>query len=104
NLPYRSWRLNFQTSVPLRSKQARSPLPTKNQTCLPSVEGEAEEPFPSSPRALPPALPRTFFHTTVPSVLTHSATRLSDSSPLVKKILSFQTHGVAPLMPGIGNF
>src|SRR5688500_2976798 len=104
NRPYRSWTLNFQTSLPLKSRHASSPVPTKNQTCLPSVDGDADDPFPSSPRAFARPLPTTFRQISLPSVPTHRATSWSRSSPLVRKMWSPQTHGVAPLIPGMGSF
>src|SRR5687768_8466310 len=103
NRPYRSWASNFQTSLPSRSVQASSPLPVKNQTCLPSVDGDAVAPITSGFRLLPGAFPRGTFHNSLPAVLTHMATTAGPSS-LVRKMRSPQAHGVEAPFPGIGSF
>ena len=65
-------------------------MPTKNQTCLPSVDGEARGVVPSSPRAWPPPLPSSFCHSSLPSVPTHS------SDELVLAVPAGQEDAVAP--------
>src|SRR6516165_9485605 len=103
NLPYRSWALNFQISFPSRSKQAKSPVPLKTKTYLPSVLGDGEAWLASSRRNRALPLLNFCFHNCLPSVLMHKSTRSSPSS-LVKNSRSPQIAGVAPLMPGNASF
>src|SRR5262249_40896354 len=86
--------------LPSRSKQAKSPEPTKAQTYLPSVLGEAEARLPSSVRARKRPEPSLRFHSSLPLVLMHTSTRSLPSS-LVRRRRSPQTTGVEPPMPGI---
>src|SRR5258708_2151373 len=104
SLPYRSWTLNFQTSLPLKSKQPRTPVPRKAQTCVPSVDGEGAAEFPSVDRALRFPFPISFFHKTSPAVLTQIKSSASSSSAgEVRKIRSPQTTGVEPARFGSGS-
>src|SRR5262245_30169565 len=84
--------------------QATSPLPTKNQTCLPSVDGDGEAVFPSSFFAARPPLPNGTRQISFPSVPMHMPTVAFVSSTEVRKILLPQTHGVELPSPGSLSF
>ena len=83
----------------LRLMELESPVLTNAQTCFPSVEGEGEAEFPSSPRTTRLPLPRVRFQRTLPSVLMHRSTRFFPSAE-VRNIRSSHTTGVAPAGPG----
>src|SRR5215471_4936438 len=91
-----------QSSVPLKSKALRMPVPVITQTFLPSVTGDGDDIFCLRIFVLP-AL-RCFFHSTSPLLRsTHQRERLSPSATF-RKIRSPQIMGVAPVQLGIASF
>src|SRR5215510_14151562 len=91
-----------QSSVPLKSKALRMPVPVITQTFLPSVTGEGDDMFCLRIFVLP-AL-RCFFQSASPLVRsTHQRTSLSPSATF-RKTRSPQMIGVAPVQLGIASF
>src|SRR5215475_9817658 len=91
-----------QSSVPLKSKALRMPVPVITQTFLPSVTGDGDDIFCLRILVLP-AL-RCFFQSASPLVRsTHQRSRLPPSATF-RKIRSPQMIGVAPVQLGIASF
>src|SRR5437762_3595994 len=80
------------------------PVPVMAKTLLPSVTGEGDDMFCLRIIVLPPL--RNFFHRTVPAFLSiaHRVRSPSLASPTLRKMVSPQMMGVAPLRSGRGSF
>src|SRR5918993_984347 len=91
-----------QSSLPVKSKLLRMPVPVITQTFLPSVTGDGEDMFCLRIFTLP--LPSNFFQTIVPFVRSTHQRYSSSFSATLRKIRSRQMIGVDPLHSGIASF
>src|SRR5262245_47770533 len=94
----------IHSSVPLKSKARRKPVPVMTQTIVPSVTGDGDDMFCLRCLLLPVLSGR--FHSTSPLTrLTAQSDRwLPSASATFRKIVSPQMTGVAPLHCGSWSF
>ena len=96
------------TGLPSTVKQARLPLPAKAQTCLPSVEHDAEASDTSAPDGLryrfAPCSESFCFHFSLPSVPTHRAPRSVAVDRGDEDLVAPDARACTAPMPGILNF
>src|SRR5687768_16639580 len=91
-----------QSSLPVKSKLLRTPVPVITQTLLPSVTGDGEDMLCLRIRLLP--APSGRFQSAAPFARsTHQSDRSSPSATLRKR-RSPHTMGVEPLRSGIASF
>ena len=94
-----------QSSVPLKSNAFSMPVPVITQTAAPSVTGDGDDMFCLRWTLLPPLTGR--FQVTAPelrSTLHSSSSPCDGCSATLRKMVSFQTMGVAPLRLGMASF